>query len=323
MSEVINAPAQGTKEWLEWRKKGITATEASLIMFPSKWGSPISVYTDKLGLTSRDDSDRDGYMEWGHRIEDLLVNKFMEEHQDFTQCEQGKLYENGWAKCSLDAQCLDNNGEPIIIECKTGQDENKWTPIPDKYYAQVQWQMYVTGIRKAYFSVLIRGHLWFEREVEYNEVFVERMLERCTIVWNSINSKTPPTSLGFYAADTDAIKAIAGKVSSKGNAVDIDTESIIKYYSLKEKAERATEELKSFTNELMYKLVDSSKLLYQGKTFASWVVRKGSETVNKDKVKREYPDIYEKVKTQGSSSRYVRYSTKPSGLSFGDDSSNK
>ena len=71
--EVKDAPEQGTDKWLEWRKQGITATEAGMIMFPDSHSSPLTVYSNKLGITTPDQSDPDGYMEWGHRIEDLLV----------------------------------------------------------------------------------------------------------------------------------------------------------------------------------------------------------------------------------------------------------
>ncbi|MDY6284595.1 MAG: hypothetical protein SPL19_04745 [Fibrobacter sp.] len=53
----------------------------------------------------------------------------------------------------------------------------------------------MTGIRKAYFSVLIRGHQWFEKSVEYNPVFVEKMKEKCLKVWDCIQRKQPPASI--------------------------------------------------------------------------------------------------------------------------------
>ena len=53
-TEVLNAPAQGTDAWLEWRKQGITATEAGVIMHPSYGRSALTVYTDKLGITTPD-----------------------------------------------------------------------------------------------------------------------------------------------------------------------------------------------------------------------------------------------------------------------------
>lgn len=306
--EVKDAPEQGTDKWLEWRKQGITATEAATIMYPSKWGSPLSIYTDKLGLTQRDQSDDDGYMEWGHRIEDLLVQKFMDQHKNFTKCTQGRLYQRDWTKCSLDAQCFNELGQPVIIECKTGQHEDKWDPIPERYYAQVQWQMYVTGIRKAYFSVLIQGHIWFEREVDYCPKYVSNMLERCNKVWECIQNKQPPATLGNFETDKQSIAALAGESGHSGDPVEVDVNTVGKYLALKEAYEKAEAEFMEFKNSLAMQMIDHSKLTCDGKTFATWVERKSSVVLDKKLLQQKYPDIFAECSVQGMGTRYVRYS---------------
>ena len=306
--EVKDAPEQGTLPWLAWRKQGITATEAASITFPDSHNSPMTVYSEKIGLTTHDQSDPEGYMEWGHRIEDLLVGKFMEMHPNFRRATQGRLYQRDWCKCSLDAQCFDDEGNPVIIECKTGQNEAKWNPIPDRYYAQVQWQMMVTGIRKAYFSVLIRGHHWFEKEVDYNPEFVKKMVDKCFYVWDCIQNKTAPASLGINSADKDSIAAMAGEAGHSGPAVSVDEATVAKFKELKEKAELADEEFTKFKNELAYKMIDTQRLIGpDGKGFASWVERKGTTTVDKVKLQNKYPDIYNECLKTGAGSRYVKY----------------
>lgn len=307
-TEVLNAPAQGTEDWLNWRKQGITATEAGLIMHPSKYGSGLTVYTDKLGLTTHDQSDPDGFMEWGHRIEDLLVSKFMEQHPDFKDCTQGRLYQRDWAKCSLDAQARTADGTPVIIECKTGQNESKWSPIPEKYYAQVQWQMYVTGIRKAYFSVLICGHQWFEREVEYSETYVEELKRKCFYIWDCIQNKTRPNIFGSSDADKSAIAALAGESGHEGDPVEITQEEVETYIALKKQYEEAEEAFTNFKNKFGFKMIDHQRITCDGKTFASWVERKGAQSIDKVRLMNKYPEVYKDCVKQGPPTRYVRYS---------------
>ena len=305
--EVKDAPEQGTDKWLAWRKRGITATEAASIMYPSKWGSPLSIYTDKLGLTNKSQDDSEGFMEWGHRIEDLLVSKFMEQHTDFKDCTQGRLYQRDWAKCSLDAQAFDADGEPCIIECKTGQHEDKWDPIPERYYAQVQWQMYVTGIRKAYFSVLIQGHIWFEREVEYCPEYVSKLLNKCFYVWDCVQRREAPATLGDFESDATAIAAIAGDTGHSGEPLEVDTDLVGKYIALKEAYEKAEQEFKDFKNSIGLSMVDHSKAICDGKTFATWVERKGAVSVDKKLLEAKYPDIYKECLKQGAPTRYIKY----------------
>lgn len=307
-TEVLNAPKQGTEDWLNWRKQGITATEAGLIMHPSKYGSGLTVYTDKLGLTTQDQSDPDGFMEWGHRIEDLLVSKFMEQHPDFKDCTQGRLYQRDWAKCSLDAQAYTADGTPVIIECKTGQNESKWSPIPEKYYAQVQWQMYVTGIRKAYFSVLICGHQWFEREVEYSETYVEELKRKCFYIWDCIQNKTRPNIFGSSDADKSAIAALAGESGHEGDPIEVMQEEVETYIALKKQCEEAEEAFTNFKNKFGFKMIDHQRITCDGKTFASWVERKGAQSIDKVRLMNKYPDVYKDCVKQGPPTRYVRYS---------------
>lgn len=309
-TEVLNAPAQGTDAWLEWRKQGITATEAGVIMHPAYGRSALTVYTDKLGITTPDQSDEEGYMEWGHRIEDLLVQKFMEQHPDFRDCTQGRLYQDGWRKCSLDAQCFDSDGKPVIIECKTGQNIDKWSPIPMNYFSQVQWQMKITGIRRAFFAVLIQGHTYFEREVKYDPEYVGEMERKCFEVWDAIQIKQPPEMFGDAEADKMALAAMAGESGHSGEPVPVPDEDVQKFIELKEAADKATAEFEGFKNRLAFRMVDVSKLVKSnGKVFASWVERKGSVTVDKALLQSQYPDVYQKVLKQGAGSRYIKYNT--------------
>lgn len=308
--EVLNAPAQGTDAWLEWRKQGITATEAGVIMHPAYKRSALTVYTDKLGITTPDQSDEEGFMEWGHRIEDLLVNKFMEIHPDFHDCTQGRLYQWEWRKCSLDAQCFDGDGKPVIIECKTGQALEKWDDgkIPENYFAQVQWQMRITGIRRAFFSVLIQGHIYFEREVKYDPEYVDELEHRCRVVWDAIQIKTPPAIFADGEADKTAIAALAGESGHTGEPQPISDSDVAKFKELKEAADKANNEFENFKNRLGFTMVETSKLVKSnGKVFASWVERKGSVTVDKALLQAKYPDVYEKVLKQGAGSRYIKY----------------
>lgn len=310
-TEVKNAPKQGTEDWLNWRKDGITATEAASIMFPDKYNSPLKIYTDKVGLTQHDQSDPDGFFEWGHIIEDDLVRKFSEQHPEITNITQGRLYQDGWKKCSLDAQGWDENGLPVIIECKTSQRMDKWTPFPDRYYAQVQWQMHITGIRRAIIAVLVAEGGWhyFEREIEYSPVFVEKMVEECQKVLECIKTKTPPAQLSNFAPDKEAIAAIAGETGHKGSPQEVDQSLIDRYIELKKNFDEAEEALNQFKNEISYKMIDVSKLTCNGHTFATWVERKGTVSIDKDRLKNEYPDIYQKVLKQGAGSRYIKYNT--------------
>ena len=52
--------------------------------------------------------------------------------------------------------------------------------------------MHVTGIKKVYFAVLIHGHDYFEREIEYDEGYCKEMEQKCQALWNAVCTKVPP-----------------------------------------------------------------------------------------------------------------------------------
>lgn len=311
--EVPNAPAQGSQEWLRWRSEGITATEAAVIMFPDQYKSALTVYNQKVGIAPPDDqSDPDGFFEWGHILEDDLVRKFKAVHPELANTvTTGRLYQRNWAKCSLDAQCVLYDGTPCIIECKTSQSLLKWNPYPDRYFAQVQWQMYVTGIRKAIIVVLVSENGWhyIEREVEYSPKFVEEMLYKCLDIYRCVQFKKVPeiSVLGNPESDKKAIAQLAGESDRSGEDATITREEYEEYERLKEAAEKATEAFENFKNQLAYKMMDSPRTTCEGKKFASWVERKGSIKVDAKKLKEFYPEVYDAVTSEGLPSRYIKY----------------
>ena len=311
--EVTDAPAQGTQEWLDWRSEGITATEAAAIMFPDQYKSALTVYNQKVGISPPEDqSDPDGFFEWGHILEDDLVRKFKSVHPELADSvSQGRLYQRNWAKCSLDAQCFLADGTPCIIECKSSQSASKWNPYPEKYFAQVQWQMYVTGIRKAIIIAVIceGGYHYIEREVEYSPKFVEQMLHKCLEIHRCVLYKTVPeiSVLGNPESDKKAIAQLAGDSEKDEPDATITREEYDEYERLKDAADKATEAFENFKNKLAYKMMNSKRTTCEGRKFMTWVERKGSMKVDSAKLKEFYPEVYDAVTTEGLPSRYIKY----------------
>jgi len=89
--------------------------------------------------------------------------------------------------------------------------------------------------------------------------------------------------------------------------VETDEQTVGKYLALKEAYEKAEKEFNDFKNSIAYKLVDHSKMVCDGKTFATWVERKGSVSIDKNLLKEKYPEIYNECLKQGLPTRYIMY----------------
>jgi len=296
---------QGTQEWLDWRLSGITATEASCAMGVSKWGTALSVYNDKLNPKQHEPSE---YEEWGSLLEDVIkFKKFAKEHPEF-EVRQGACYEREWRKCSLDGELWKDGKCVAILEIKTGSSSADWDPVPDGYYAQVQWQMHVTGIHTTYFAVLIHGHEYFERQVEYDPIYVEKLEEKCQLLWNCIQNQVPPEPDPVHADIDQALVAEAAITNEdKDGEYEISDEEYATFIILRDKCKELEQKLAAqkllFTNYL-YRF---QRLTYKGAKFATMVSMKGRDTIDAKRLKEDFPDVYDKVLKKGKPSFYPKF----------------
>lgn len=139
-----------TPEWLEARKKYITATDAPIIMGDSPWSTPYKLWMQKLDLedpTPVTKRMRDGAM--SEERARLLFEK-----------ETGLLVfpkfvvskKHSWMAASLDGITLDGS---VFVEIKApGKQDHECAlrgEIPKKYFPQVQHQLATTDLKEAYY----------------------------------------------------------------------------------------------------------------------------------------------------------------------------
>lgn len=294
---------QGTQEWLDWRLNGITATEASAAVGASKWATPLSVYNDKLNPKPHETNK---YEEWGSLLEDTIkFGKFAKMHPEF-EVKQGHCFENEWRKCSLDGELWQDDKCVAILEIKTGRDASAWAPIPDYYKAQVQWQMHVTGIHKAYFAVLINGCDYFERFMEYDPDYCEHLECLCSLLWHDIINKTPPSPI---KADIDqpVLVEMALDKEDRGDAFEVSEDDYTRYALAKDAFEKADTALKAIKLKLTQYFLKAKRITYKGKSFGSIVQMSGREGIDKKMLQEKFPDVYKEVLKVGQPTTYTKF----------------
>lgn len=311
---------QKSEAWHTWRSRGIGATDAAAIAGLSKWSTALKVYNKKLGIEPASE-DNNLNLELGNVLEPWLVDKFMENHNDTcTDCLRGRLFADGWKHCSLDAECLwhtrtdaGDSVEPVIIECKTASSADDWVPVPMGYYAQVQWQMGITGARKAFFSVVVLGpnKEYFEREVDFDPEFYDGLVKTCTEFWNDMENHVPPKP-GHVLADVDskAMNQIAFETEEDGTDVELTEAEVDKFKVLKERLEEAERAFGAYKNDLQYKVINGGSLKFNGKKFAYYVTRSGAVTIDKNKLKAQFPDAFEACSKMSTGCRYITFAGK-------------
>lgn len=166
---------QGTQEWLNYRKSHVTATDIAPIMGVSPWDKTgYTLFFDKTEVGEVTPTTPNEYMEWGTLLEPVIIDKLVRE-LGLVNLVRGRCYEDGWRMASLDGEADTVDGEHIIIEAKTTSSYDEWVDdngnecVPLHYKLQAMWQMVVTGYRKVVFTVLMYGHKWWHRVVEWDE----------------------------------------------------------------------------------------------------------------------------------------------------------
>lgn len=143
--------------WLHERKSCIGSSDAAQILGLSKWGGPLDVYLDKLGLDPqvKDNPDEDAAfaMLVGTLLEDDVVELLQRRDRRTILTPERKLYRHGehaWLGCSPDRLILDATGQPGLLEIKTATTYQGWgedgtDEVPVHYLIQVQHQLLVMG----------------------------------------------------------------------------------------------------------------------------------------------------------------------------------
>lgn len=194
---------QGTKEWLDWRMGGITATDASIINGSNKYQSIDDLFRLKTFKKSHEFIENDATRQ-GSALEPLvrdLTNKhFAEVFQPI--CVQSK--KNPFLLASLDGISYDKK---ILLEikcpshfythkknstCFNGWDTEKdcdliVPDIPEYYYTQVQHQLMITGAEQCVFASYLEGDLKFNF-IYPDEKYQKSLYKQCLKFWKKVQA---------------------------------------------------------------------------------------------------------------------------------------
>lgn len=186
---------QRTDNWLEWRKAGLGASDAPIVMGVSPWCTPYQLWEQKTGRVVKDFSNwatqRGNEMEPRARVDlefklGLDFPAILSEHPEIP-----------FMRASLDGW---NEECKIVLEIKcpgkADHDKAKEGEIPEKYYPQLQHQLFVTGGKTAYYysyaedeNKVGEGHLVIVLpDLEYQKKLLAKMMK----FWKCVQEDTEP-----------------------------------------------------------------------------------------------------------------------------------
>lgn len=269
----VGSAENGSPEWHALRKQGLGGSDIAAVCKVSPWASPWSVWAKKTG-NLEDASGGSEAMEWGTRLESVILDKFQDEHPIRLSRNVGTWAhrERPWQLANPDAFYLNENNEAEgIIEVKTARYEDDWANgVPAYYRTQVLWYLQTFGFKHAYVIVLFGGQKYREFEVTLDEFEAEANLAEAEKMWWLIQSQTQPEFDGMFST-YETVRALNPDIEAD-EAVELG-DLYLHYYE----ASKAAEEAGLRLNEMKSRVLDAMGKAKRGLFEDRWVLTRQSK----------------------------------------------
>lgn len=305
-------------KWHEFRAKTIGGSEIAKVAGLSKYGSPLTVFNEKLGLVEKFKGNI--HTKFGTRMEDVIKEFFIDDFKEETGIDV-EVYNypfmmidkelpflsaniDGLAKFSEDYIYWENRDtaeikfipkdELIGIEIKTAGEFSKsnWydDEIPDDYLCQIYNYLSITNLNYFVIIYLIGKEVKW-KVVPRNEEDIKALREIGKDFWNNhILTKVPPAPSGIKK-ETDEI--LEQQALSDEEEVNINNDLLSRYNFLADKIKALEKEKEQAKQEIFLQMKNSKKATDGYFKVSRYVVAR--ETIDNKLLKEKYPQTYEAV----------------------------
>lgn len=154
----------GSEDWHDQRANGVGGSDvSSILQIHGSFKSRYLLWLEKTGALPREDEPDNPYLEWGHRLEPLIAEKFQEMHPKIkvvTKAGSWRHKDREWHLANPDGLLVNEHGDVFaLLEIKCSATGYGWENgrVPAKYIAQVRWYLRAFGLSFAYIVVLESG----------------------------------------------------------------------------------------------------------------------------------------------------------------------
>jgi putative phage-type endonuclease len=179
---------QSTSEWLSWRRGGIGASDAPVVMGLSPWQKEGELLLLKTGQKA--ERPANDAMQRGKRLEPLARLAYVKHTGIEVEPMCVQSCEHDWMRASLDG--LSADGQHVVeIKCPGEKDHSLAAAgrVPEKYYPQLQHILAVTGLGEIYYWSFRFDHTVLLK-VNRDDVFIAALLEKEVAFWARVCGST-------------------------------------------------------------------------------------------------------------------------------------
>lgn len=292
-------------DWLKYRKKGITGTDAGAICGLNPYSSAFQIYQDKI--TDEIEKFDNESMRQGRDLEEYVARRFSEETGLKVRRANAIFQneENPFMLADFDRLIV---GQKAGLECKTVSpySSDKWNDgnIPLHYQMQVQHYLAVSGFDCWYIAAVIFGREFLIRKIERDEELINYLIDIERGFWyNNVLAGIMPEPDG-----SDNCSEMIAKMYFKGQE-----NKTIKLSGYKEILDRRADldklikkmekEKKEIDQKIKMEMQDATVALEAGYKI-SWSNFEQNKLDTK-KLKEEKPDIYKEYCKSSTNRRFT------------------
>jgi len=299
-----------TQEQLEQRLKFVTGSDASVICGMSPYKTKLQLWMEKTGQVVAEDIGHLNHIKFGNFFERGVADWFESEtgKKIITPAADMLVHKSfSWMAGNIDFKIKDENA---ILECKTAFRDGGWgangdNTIPPHYLLQVAHYCAVGNFDKAYIAVVFamtREMRWYQ--YDRNLTLEGKLITREKDFWGNHvlanvcpKPQTAQDILALYK-ETNATPIIA----------DNEIVQLTQAYRTVCEAIKSNVEAKEIIKEKIQMYMRDADTLIDnsGTILASWKYTKPIQGFDKNILRRENPEIYEKFMLMGDPQRRFR-----------------
>lgn len=304
MKRLVDTTKISHEEWLNYRKMGISGTDAGSICGLNPYKSSLQVFIDKT--TDKIEEVDNEAMKQGRDLEEYVAHRFCEatgkkvRRANAIFCSD----ENPWMLANFDRLVI---GEKAGLECKTvsayGADQWKDGAIPMHYLLQCQHYLAVAGYDSWYIAALILGKDFIVHKIERDEELISDLVAIERHFWeNHVLSGIIPNPDGSKAAD-EFLSNYFGKAKKDSSMelvgfdekLDRRSEILDEISKLQKEQSQIEQEVKLYMEDHEAAVSEKYKVLWNNVD---------STRLDTKRLKQEMPEIYKTYAMTSSSRRF-------------------
>lgn len=306
----LDPVAPRSAEWHEQRRQGIGSSDAAAIAGLNPWRSPYAVYVEKAEGISL--GEENAATEWGLRLEETIAAKFAEDTGHYVWQPAPLAHPvHEWMLANVDrlVAASDHNSGPIgLLEIKTAGAHMRaeWEAgPPDSYVVQVQHQLAVTGLDKAWITALIGGRDYRVYEIARDDELIDTLIAVEAEFWRRVLDRDPPPIDGA-SSTTDAIRALYDHVQPESE-IELPAHAgplLVEREVAARLVKDAERELERLDNELRALVGDHEIATFGGERVITWKQYVANRLDTKA-VKERFPDVAAECTRPSTSRRWL------------------